>query len=163
MEVIKLIADIIKTEMQLDDERVLIYNQKWNLPNIKGIFIYLNYISSQILSNNKCYKEKEDGYYEIQTMTKMDVIGLNISSANSEARERKEEIILALKSTYADQVMERYAFRVASIPMSFNDVSQLEASAMLNRYVANINVISGLENSKKVEYYDTFSNELKRS
>jgi hypothetical protein len=38
-EVIKIVLDIIKTEMDLDAERILIYNQKWTLPNTDDIFI----------------------------------------------------------------------------------------------------------------------------
>ncbi len=162
-EVIKVILDIIKTEMDLDDERILIYNQKWILPNTDDIFVYLNYVSEDIIANNTYYEDRVGGFYEVQTLNKRDVIGINIFSRNNTARTRKDEILMALTSTYAQQQSEKYSIKIAEIPMAFNDVSSVEAAAMLNRYNANIGVFSSIVKEKVVDYYTTFSKESYRS
>lgn len=156
MEIIKILADIIKQEMQLDNERVLIYNQKWNLPNTDDIFVYLAYLNETIFGNNRYYEDREDGYYEVQVLEKITSISINIFSKNSTARERKEEIVFAINSTYSQQQQEKYSFKVHRIPSNFNDISELEASSMLNRFNITIDVINKVEKEKIVEYYDKY-------
>jgi hypothetical protein len=157
MEIIKLVADIIKVEMDIPNERIMIYNQKWNLPNIQEMFIYLGYLADPIIASNRYYEDREDGFYEVQTLQKMTSLSINVFSANDEARLRKEEIILALSSTYAQQRQEKYGFKVFRIPSGFTDISQVEASRMLNRYNITIDVINQVKKEKKVDYYDKYS------
>ncbi len=157
-EVTKVLADIIKTEMSIPNERIMIYNQKWNLPNDKDIFIYLGYVSENIIMNKTAYEDREgDGFYEVQTLSVSQVISINIFSRDDTARTRKEEILMALKSTYAQQKSEEQSIKIARIPTTFTDLSNLEASAMLNRYNINIQVFSSFTKEKTVEYYDKFS------
>jgi hypothetical protein len=157
VEIIKILADIIKTEMVLPNERVLIYNQKWNLPNIDSIYIYIGYLSELVSSNNRYYENRTDGYYEVQTLQKMSSFSINVFSANNEARLRKEEVILALNSTYSVQNQEKYGFKIFRIPSNFQDISQVEGNALLNRYNITIDVINQNIKEKKVDYYDKYS------
>lgn len=156
IEPIKVLADIIKTEMSLADDRVLIYNQKWNLPNDSDIFISLRSGPTKTFSNRNNYEDRESGFYEVQDINIQENIIIDIFSKDDTARTRKEEIIMALKSTYSQQNQEINSIKIAEIPNSFIDVSEAEASAMLNRYNITIRILSWRTKEKTVDYYDKY-------
>lgn len=156
IEPIKVLLDIIKTEMSLDDDRVLIYNQKWNMPNEKDIFISLSFSTNKIYGNRITYEDRDDGFYEVQNLNVRENIIINILSYDNTARTRKEEIVLALRSTYAQQQMEANSIKVFSIPVNFADLSSAEASKILNRYSITVPIFSWRTKEKTVEYYDDF-------
>jgi len=163
-ESIKIMADIIKTEMELEDNRIMFHNQKWNLPNQNDIFVSLSYVSQFPYMNKRHYEDRGvDGFFEVQTLNTRQTIGIDIFSRDNTARLRKEEILLALKSTYAQQQCEKYAVKIAELPTSFNDISVVEAAARLNRYNISIIIFASFTKEKIVEYYDNFSSETKRS
>jgi hypothetical protein len=71
---------------------------------------------------------------------------------------------MALNSTYSQQQCEKYSIKIADIPLSFNDISVVEASAMLNRYSINLRLFSSIVKEKIIEeYYQTFNKGLYRS
>lgn len=162
-ESIKVLLDIIKTEMELDDDRVLVYNQKWTLPNEKDIFVYLSYVSESPFMIKRFYEDRVDGFYEVQVLSNSQVIGIDIFSRDSSARTRKEEVLFALNSTYAQQQCEIESIKIASLPTSFNDISDVEASARLNRYNLSMRVISSKTKEKIVDYFENFNLETYRS
>jgi hypothetical protein len=157
----KILVDIISTEMSLDADRVLIYNNKWNLPNNPDIFVSIASGSSKIISSVTTHDDRgASGFYEVQTLSMREMITIDIFSANSTGRTRKEEIIMALNSTYSQQEQEKYSIKISNLPNSFTDISQVEVSARLSRYNISFPVFSWRNKEKVVDYYETYSYEI---
>ena len=157
-ETIKLIADIIKSEMSLNDDQIIIYNQKFNIPDFESLFISVGLQSFKSFGNRRSYEDRSGVFFEVQDLSQQEIISIDIYSRNDEARLRKEEVLMSLNSTLAQQTQEENSFHISRIPIGFNDISEVEASARLNRYNLSIAVLSWYKKEKIVPYYDNFDN-----
>ena len=154
------IADIVQSELELTDDRVLLYNQKWTLPNEDDIFIYIAPTTSKVISSRTTYVNDGLTFKEVQDLNLRENIAINIFSKDSSARTRKEEIIMALISDKAQQDQEKYSFKIAAIPDTFIDLSSVEATARLNRYAITIPVFSWRTKEKDAVYFDKFEHSV---
>jgi hypothetical protein len=159
LEPIKVMADIIQIELNLESGDVIVYNQRFKIPSTEKMFVVLSLLNSKIIGNNNYYEDDEDdGFQEIQEVAVHELLQIDIMSANDEARIRKHEVALALASVYAQQKCDENMIQIARIPEGFTDVSDLEAAARLNRYTATIAVKALYRKVKTVDYYGTFQN-----
>ena len=153
-EPITVLADVIESELGLTDAQITIYNQKYNIPTSKGLFIVLSIVSTKVISVSNFIDS--DGY-ENQQVSNVSLIQIDAMSANDEARQRSMEIIGALGSITAQNVQSRYGFKISQVPMNFNDASGLEETARLNRYTMTLNLFSLYTKTKTGSYYTQIS------
>jgi len=155
-EPIKVIRDIIQTEMALDEEQIVIYNQKYNIPKFEGIFMALGIRGDTIVSVKSWFEtETLKEWFEAAIITPIQV---DIMSRNGEARIRRLEPLLYLRGIYAQNMCEKNCLKIAKIPTNFDNVEDVESPARLNRYTFTINVNSVFQISKTGQYYDKFVN-----
>lgn len=162
-EFIKVLADIIQTELDLEDEQVMLYNENQKIPEGTGIFIVLAYAGAAktMANNNEILVDEDTGVVtENQCINVLENISVDILSRDSSARLRKEEIILAFNSVYSKQQQELYQFKIFVQTINFIDVSELEGSSRLNRYQALFNVMTSYRKSKEIDYYNQFDYNL---
>lgn len=153
-EPILIIADIIKDFLQIAANRILITNQDYNLPKDKDLFIVIQHTSSQPYSSVNRTSPTDDGYQEeINLLTREEYI-INVMSKNSDARTRKEEILLALNSVNSFEQQEKYQFNIAEISNSFINVSELEGAGMFTRYAIKIVLMAWKNKVQGIAYYD---------
>lgn len=159
---ISLIRNIIISEMELDPDRVIIYNQKWDIPQDDGIFIALSFLGAKPFSsrNSEAYNESGD-FISTQEVNMQEIIQIDIMSKSTGALFRKWELIAALTSTYSQQIQEQNSFRIATLPSDFKDASDVEGSARLYRYVITFNVFAWYSKTKSVDYYDSYKLQVK--
>lgn len=162
-EFILVLADIIQTEMALADGSIFIYNQDFKLPETKGLFIILSYLGAPktLANNNEITVDQSGDVYENQYLNQLENIAIDVMSRDTTARTRKEEVLLALNSVYSNQQQELYQFKIFTNPSSFIDVSEAEGAARINRYQAMVPMMTSYRKSKKIEYYNRFSYNLK--
>ena len=156
-EPVKIIAEIIKSELGLDDNHIVLDNQKLNIANDVGLFVCVSYISGKAIGVTNSVLTNEDATAsEVQGVTMHSLIQIDAMSRDASARIRKGEIIMALRSVTAAKAMESYNAQIARIPRDFLNVSMLEATARLNRYTMTIAVTS-LETKTKAltDWFDT--------
>ena len=159
-ESILIIADIIQNELGLTNSQVFIYNQDYKLPETSGLFIVLVNDSSEIYSNSNRYVGTVNNSQEVINLLAKEEYSINIMSKNSEARTRKEEVVMALISNYAKEQQDKYQFKIAQIPNSFTNVSELEGAGMLNRFVINLSVLTWKQKTKEISYFDQFTKQI---
>lgn len=159
-EPILIIADIIQNELGLTNSQVFIYNQDYKLPETSGLFIVLVNDSSEIYSNSNRYVGTVNNSQEVINLLAKEEYSINIMSKNSEARTRKEEVVMALISNYAKEQQDKYQFKIAQIPNSFTNVSELEGAGMLNRFVINISILTWKQKTKIIPYFDQFTKQI---
>lgn len=159
-EPIKVILDIIKSELGLADGQIMIINQKWNIPSTPGLYVAISYISGKVIANNNYVEPVVNGVVEIQEVTMLETIQIDVLSADASARTRKEEIIQALRSVFSQQAQDSNGLQIARIPSDFLDASSLEETTILNRFMMTINVTSLFSKTKSLGgYYDKFPTE----
>lgn len=162
-EAIKILLQIIKEELGLNNNQLWIYNQDFQMPKTSGLFIVVNFISAKILSNNNYFeKNEEGGITEIQTCLMKESVSINIMSKNREAITRKEEVLMALQSIYSQQMQELYEFKIAKIPSNFINISTVEGSSMYNRFqiVVALNTWHKKIKESSDEYFNKFGIEV---
>lgn len=154
-EPIKVIADILKSELSLSNGQILLQYQKNFIPQGTNLYISLAYISDKIISNANYFLH--DTLEEQQRVVSQYLIQIDALSFGSEARTRKEEIVAALKSIRSQQLQEKYNLQIARIPTSFVNTASLEETKFLDRHTITIAVTAIFVKTKELtEYYDQF-------
>jgi hypothetical protein len=130
---------------------------------VDGLFVYFAYVGNKVIgSNNKIYFDNvENVVKEKQSVQSAHTIRIEAMSKNDDARTKKEQIIMALSSQYAQRQCDLNSIRIAEIPSSFIDASGAEGGSQLNRYSIDIVVFATQVNEKVMtgDYYDTFRQE----
>ena len=151
---------ILIHEIEIDDTRVNIYNQKIDPELLKseGLFIYLESIPpTKIISsrNTEKWNASISEYQSVQDLTMQEKITIGIFSRNLEALERQGDVVMALYSTYAQQMQESNSFKIFRIA-PIENISDLEGAARLYRYDITVTLITWHQKIKKVNFYDQF-------
>lgn len=147
-----LVLDIIRKEMGLEDRQVYLYEQKINIPKDSKIYIAVGVIQPRPFGNSIRF---ENGI-AIQSINMRTMMSIDILSRSTEALNRKEEVLLAFKSVYAQQQMACNSFFVAPLSMGFQNLSQVDGPAIPYRFNLSVNLQYFVKKSKAVPYFDTF-------
>ena len=100
-EPVLVVADIIKNCLSLNDGQIFIYNQNFKLPETSGLFIIIQYNSSQEYSSNSEFVPTESGANELISSQVREEYTINVLSRDDTARTKKEEVKMALNSNYS--------------------------------------------------------------
>lgn len=156
--ILDLICNLIKSNLDLTDEEVWIYNQKRKIPNSPGLFVEVARISARpFSSNSKCDDDEAGNFVEVQTVNMQETYGITLFSRDESALSRSHEIVMALTGVLSQQIQEQYSFKFGNIPTSFNDTSFLEASARLFRQDVVFNAIRFYSKTRVIQYFDQFN------
>jgi hypothetical protein len=158
-EPIKVVADVIKAELGLADEQIMLAYQPYTIPENRGLFVSLREIGpSKVIANINTPATNEPGVTEIQETTIRHLIQIDILSFNSEARTRKEEVVMALNSVKAQQEMELNLMQFGRVTSDLVDASSLEETQFVNRFTMTIAVTALHRKTKTITYFDQFTN-----
>lgn len=156
-EPIKDICDILQKQLGLADGQIWIYNQKRDIPNDFGVYYVAGYMGQRIIGNVRREVPTENGLVEYQSVHNLANFSVDILSRGSKARDMRDKVLMALNSTYAQQVQEAKGFQIARNSFQVTNTSEVEGVAEINRYTISFNVTYMSETSKAIEYYDTFT------
>ena len=171
IEIEKIIVNLLKEYLNLPNNygidangneipTICIASQNIKLFNTEKLQITVSTLSNQLYSNRRYYYEETDE----NNMTHLfERVCLNINkqmqidcySRNNEARQRYYEISTALNSTLAQQLQEKYGFKIATITNT-NNMSGFDGGSDINRYVTRFNCFTHDEKIKEVDYYKKF-------
>lgn len=165
-EIEKIFVDLIKKELNLpdnygfDDEGneipcVTIKSQNIKLFNTPKLQITVSTMSNNILSNRTEYKEINGQYHEHQYINEKRQMQIDVYSKNNDARQRFWEVQASLNSTFAQQLQDKYQFKIGVISNAVN-ISGLDGGSDINRYTIRFNVIIWHIKDKSVDYYNNF-------
>ena len=157
LNTMEMICDIIQTEMGLADGRVYLYNQKIPEPTDTGLFIVVEQISCKPFGNTRSLDGGGAGLDSIQSANFSAMLQIDIISRDISALNRKEEVLMALKSAYAQQQQELNTFYIAPLPMGFVNLSHVDGSAIPYRFNVTINIQYCVTKVKPLDFYSDFS------
>jgi hypothetical protein len=152
---VDILRDIIINQMDLVSSRVNVYNQKFDIPSDKFLFVTVGYKFSKVYSSRN-YTSISLPFTETQDVNTQEYLYIDLFSRGLEALQRKEEVIEALYSIYSQQQQEANTFRIFRIA-DIKDLSYLEGNAILYRYEIPIIIFRCYQKTKTPSYYDTFS------
>ena len=156
-EPIKVLADVIKGEMGLEAGQVMLAFQSWEIPKDDGLYVAISVLSGKAIGNNNYLEDAGAGLAnEIQQIAMTEMVQIDVMSFNSDARARKEEILMALASQRCLRAQADYSFQIAGMPQGFANASSLEETKYLNRYTTTLIIKSIKTKTKTAEFYDTF-------
>lgn len=162
--VLDILRDIILKEMSLPDDRVNIYNSRYELPEDDNIFVVLEPFTSQVISNRSWTEsgkvKKEEVLYENQELNTHETVKVGIFSRSLDALNRKEEVVMALYSNYSQQQQEENTFKIGR-NMPIENLSDLEGSALLYRFEITVSVLAWYNKRKQIPFYDTLNVSVK--
>ena len=159
-EPIKDICNILQTQLDLTNGQIWIYNQKRDIPNDFGIYYVVKYNGQRIIGNIRKEIATNEGLMEYQSVHNLAQYNIEIFSRGNDVREAKDKAIMALNSTYSQQVQESHGFQIARNSFQVTNTSEVEGTAELNRFSISFNVTYMNETTKSIAYYDTFSKEV---
>lgn len=153
---ILLVCDIIQTAMGLGQGQVYLYNNKINIPIDSRLYIAVGIHNTKPFANRPRYVGNDSGLSAIQTVNMNTTLKIDILSRSPEALNRKEQVLLALSSPYAEQQMEANSFFVAAQSTSFINLSQIDAAAIPFRFqiLVNLQYFSSL--TTQPPYFENF-------
>lgn len=153
-----LFCDILQTELGLQDGRVFLWDQKIFQPTDAGLYIAVSVPSCRPFANNIRF-DGSDGFQAVQSVNMLALIDIDIMSRGTEALNRKEEIILALNSVYAQSQQELNTFYIGKLPPGarFTNLSLVDGAAIPYRYRISVNMQYFITKTKFAPFFDTFA------
>ena len=159
-----ILCDIFRHEMGLDqsqtfDVQGFVQPQEDKLyisvveMNTKQVSVYKRYINTDTTLQEKIVSQ-HIGLFSIDIYS-----DANITDYTQHATFRKLDVLLALASTYARQVMDLYGINISQIVQSMINTSEPAGSSVINliRYTTTISIAYSVQITKDIEYFDTFT------
>lgn len=157
-EILKLVADIIRVELALKNDQVVIYNQKFEIPTDNRLYVSVGLASFKNFgSRNDHQNDPVTGVLRsVQSINRQETYSIVAYSRGPDARTRNWEIVAALKSDTAQRYQESFSFKLAELPASMVDTSEREGTAILNKYSLLVNALVVYQKTQSVPFFDQF-------
>jgi hypothetical protein len=158
MTALELFCSILKREMSLSADQIYLWDQKINLPIDQRLYVAVGVLSCKPFANIRKMVPGTGGILTEQLFVNMHAtLSVDIISRGPDARDRKEEVILALKSTYSQQVQEANGFYVATLPSGFQNLSEIDGAAIPYRFNISVAIQYQVTKTATVDRYETFT------
>lgn len=148
---LKSICRLLKDYLQLDDEHIYLYCNKWVIPKDGKLCVVVG--TGQEIPYHS--STRVEGLEEENTILSTCTLNIDVFSINREALYRKNEILMALNTSEAQNLFSRYGFYVPKIPQSFNQVNELDGATLLTRYNISFNMFYKTSKKYKSNYIET--------
>jgi hypothetical protein len=159
-EPLKVICDILQSEMGLTAKQIATAYQDYKIP-ADGLFVVAGYLGPTEIIASQGYLDTATNE-EVQEVVVRHMIQIDLMSMapDNSARIRKEEIALALRSFYSLKEQDLNNIGIAWLLSDFIDASAPEGTTMLNRYVTTCAVTALHRKVKTAGYLDGFAIDL---
>lgn len=153
-----LFCEIIQMELGLATGRVYLWDQKIFQPDDFDLYIAVSVMTCKPFGNSIEFDGSGSGLNAVQSVNMMATLDLDIISRGPSARDRKEEVIMALNSVYSEQQQEVNSFFIGRIPAGsqFLNLSQIDGAAIPYRFKIPVNIQYFVKKIQPVNYFDTF-------
>lgn len=149
-----LLCEIIQSELGLSNGRVYVWDQKLPQPKDSGLYVAVSVPSVKPFGASNRYNpttNESEQFVSVQAAIEVDII-----SRGPDARDRKEEIILALDSDYSRRQQDANSFSIGRLSNRFINLSEVDGAAIPYRYKASFQMQYAFVKYQETEYFDTF-------
>ena len=167
IEIEKIIINLLKNYLKLPDNygfdskgneipTIVIRGQNVKLFNTDKMQITVSTLSSKVYANRKVITATDDDkFQETVYMNDQRMMQIDVYSRNNEARQRYPEVQMALTSTLAEQLQDKYQFKLGKIGLA-NNLTGLVGGSDVNRYTIRFNCLCWYQKTTDIDYYDKF-------
>lgn len=154
---IQLVREILMQELGLADDHCYFWDQKIMQPKDETLYVAISMPSCKPFANvNRIQGEDLNGetpqYINMSATVEFDLISRSMA-----ALDRKEEVLLALNSTYALQQQDANSFWLAKLSSSFLNLSNIDGAAIPYRYKIALAMQFVVQQSKAADYFTGFA------
>lgn len=149
-----LFCDIIQKELGLANGRVYLWDQKIMQPTDNGVYVAVGVLTSEPFGNTN--KQSSSGSLEILSTNIKSTLSIDVISRGPEALYKKDELVLALNSTYAQSQQEANRFYIGKLTPRFLNLSPVDGAAIPYRFNVTVNIQYYVNKIKEIPYFDTF-------
>lgn len=157
---INLLVGLIRDFIGLAIDQVVVYNQKWKIPNDNRLYVSIGILSETPYGTQKSQEDRIKGEatisVEVLAVNVQETFSINIFSRGQAAVDFKELVLLAFSSQAAQQLCEANSIKLGTLPVSFVDLSSVEGTARLNRFGLTINALSSRKTERIIQVFDQF-------
>lgn len=156
-----ILCDILSNDMGIDASRIVVYNQNWKPPKDEDIYIVVSEGPSRIIGNVNRFEPADPDAEpptvdrEVKSVSKSTTYNIEITSKNTDAKYRKEEILMAITSDYSQQKQEENQIRISRTSQIL-DLSFIEGGSSLHRYQIPVIINSVVIKEREITPYDKF-------
>lgn len=154
-----LFCDVLQHELGLANGRVYLWDQKIFQPTDDGLYIAVSVLSCKAFGNDIKADPTLGWSNPIQSINMLATLDVDIISRGPDARDRKEEVVLAFNSLYAQSQQEANSFYIGKLPPGarFVNLSEIDGAAIPYRFKISVNLQYMVVKQKSTsDYYDTF-------
>lgn len=154
-----LFGEILQNQLSLANDHIYFWDQKIFQPTDSGLYIAISVPRSKPFSNVNRSVSSDSSLVSEQFVSVSDTVDVDLISRDSEARDRKAEVVMAFNSTYAQQQQEANSFYIGKLPPNaqFVNLSQIDGAAIPYRYKISVVLQYAYSKSKLVEFFSTFA------
>jgi hypothetical protein len=149
-----LVCDIIQKEMSLDQGRVFLWDQKIIMPTDEGLFVVVEVADSKSFGVTNYFDNSTNT--QVQSVNMKATLSIDCMSRGPDARDLKEQVLLALSSNYAEQQQELNSFQIGKVSTGFTNLSNLDGTAIPYRFNINVVVQYQVTKTTGTGYFDAF-------
>lgn len=152
-----LFCEVIQHEMGLANGRVYLWDQKIMQPKDSDLYIAVSVPRCRPFANST-ETVSGVGLDAVQSVNMQATVDIDIISRGPAARDRKEEVVLAFNSIYAQQQQEINSFYIAKLPPNsgFINLSNVDGAAIPYRYRISVNLQYFVSKTKPAQYFDNY-------
>lgn len=153
-----LFCDVIQNQLGLAVGRVYLWDQKIPEPNDAGLYVAVSVISCKPFASRNLPDGSGSGLNSGQSVSMYAQLQVDVISRDTEARDRKEEVILAIDSDYARQQMAANSFYIGKLPpgSQFVNLSGQDGAAIPYRFNISIALQYVFVKTQAVQYFNNF-------
>lgn len=148
-----ILADIVQNELGVADDHIWVYDENVEAPKDKGIYLMVITGTAKRLGVTNYFDSNTNE--EVKSVSIMQEYFVEITSKDRTALQRKEEVDMAFKSTYAVEQMELQQVQILRTG-DVLDLSFVEASKALKRYRVPCVMFYVKVKRTAVPYFDQF-------
>jgi hypothetical protein len=153
----QLVCEIIQKELGLPSGRVWLFDQKVNEPKDQSMYVVVQVPSIDSFANTIKADTNVPGIESNQSLSVKATLSIDIKSRNLEALNRKEEVLMALRSYYSERQQNLNNFFIGSLASQINNVPDVDGSGIPYRYNFLINIQYTVSKKQSELYYDEYS------
>ncbi len=153
-----LFCEIIQRELNLTNGRVYLWDQKINQPSDSDLYVAVSFPSPKVVANVNRWQGDDGATAEVavQYVLMAGMADIDIISRGPAARDRKEEVVLALNSTYAQKQQDACSFYIGKQPTRILNLSNIDGAAIPYRYRFSVALQYAFTKPKANDYFGDF-------
>lgn len=157
-----LLCEILQRELGLDNAHVYLWDQKIFQPKDSSMYCVISVPSCKAFGNvNEAGINNGgdvDGSLSAQFINMLATIDIDIMSRSTAALNRKEEVLMAINSDYAQRQQNGNSFYIGRLPPNsrFINLSVIDGAAIPYRFRISVNMQYTVAKQGATDYFDTF-------